>query len=113
MIEDVKIKWPFESGMTSQGAGKNEIAMRVCDEIGGEIISADSVQVYRQLEIGANKPCHEERKRVPHHLLDIVDTHTDFTAGTWCREGNLNQSTSQSCLLYEAGLVGADGICQC
>ncbi len=106
-IEDIK-EWPFKSGITSQGAGKNKIAMRVCDELGGEIVSADSVQVYRQLEIGANKPSREERKRVPHHLVDLVDTHADFTAGAWCREGDPNQP----CLVYEVESVGADSIYQ-
>ncbi len=88
--------------MTSQGVGKNEIAMRVCDELGGEIVSADSVQVYRQLEIGANKPSCEERKRVPHHLLDLVDTCADFTAGAWWREGDPppppNPTKTMSCM---------------
>jgi len=53
--------------------GKSELALRLAEEFGGEIISADSRQIYRGLDIGTAKPTAEERRRVPHHLLDVVD----------------------------------------
>ena len=53
--------------------GKSEIALRLAEPLGGEIISADSMQVYRGLDIGTAKPSPAERARVPHHLIDICD----------------------------------------
>jgi tRNA dimethylallyltransferase len=60
--------------------GKTDLALDVASDFGGEIISADSMQVYRHLDIGTSKPTQEERKRVPHHLIDIVDPDGDFNA---------------------------------
>lgn len=54
-------------------SGKTEIAIRVAEKIGGEIISVDSVQVYRGFDIGSGKPSGEEKSRAPHHLIDIAD----------------------------------------
>ncbi|MDF1554892.1 MAG: tRNA (adenosine(37)-N6)-dimethylallyltransferase MiaA [Deferrisomatales bacterium] len=54
-------------------AGKSALALQVAEELGGEIISADSMQVYRHLDIGTAKPGPAERARVPHHLVDYVD----------------------------------------
>lgn len=53
--------------------GKSDFAIRLAELVGGEIVSADSVQVYRGLDIGTAKPTLEARRRVPHHLIDIVD----------------------------------------
>ena len=53
--------------------GKTELAMRVAERIGGEIVSADSVQIYRRFDIGSGKPSAEERGRVAHHLVDAFD----------------------------------------
>jgi tRNA dimethylallyltransferase len=49
------------------------LALRVAERLGGEIVSADSRQVYRGLDIGTAKPTAQERARVPHHLIDVVD----------------------------------------
>lgn len=62
--------------------GKSAIAMEVCKRLGGEIVSCDSVQVYRDLAIGANKPSAQEKRDVPHHLVDVVEPAEVFTAGT-------------------------------
>ncbi|MCW3490715.1 tRNA (adenosine(37)-N6)-dimethylallyltransferase MiaA [Dethiobacter alkaliphilus] len=59
--------------------GKTAVAIEVAKKLGGEIISADSVQVYRGLDIGAAKPSREEREAVVHHLLDIVDPADNYT----------------------------------
>ncbi len=55
------------------GVGKSALALALADEIGGEIVSADSVQVYRGFDIGSAKPSLEEQRAVPHHLVDICD----------------------------------------
>jgi tRNA dimethylallyltransferase len=60
--------------------GKSEIAMLLAERLGGEIISVDSMQVYRGLDIGTAKPSPEERARVPHHLLDVVELTEPFDA---------------------------------
>src|ERR1700723_2777236 len=61
----------FIAGPTA--VGKSEIALALAEKLGGEIISADSMQVYRGLDIGTAKPSAAERARVPHHLLDVCD----------------------------------------
>jgi len=62
------------------GVGKSEAAIHLALRFGGEIINADSMQVYRGFDIGTAKPSLEDRRRVPHHLLDIVDPSVQFTA---------------------------------
>lgn len=54
-------------------SGKTELAIRVCERVSGEIVSADSVQIYRGFDIGSGKPTAEERARAPHHLIDVLD----------------------------------------
>jgi tRNA dimethylallyltransferase len=68
----------FIGGPTA--AGKSEIALALAEKIGGEIISVDSMQVYRGLDIGTAKPSPPERNRVPHHLIDICDLRETFDA---------------------------------
>ena len=59
--------------MGPTASGKSELAFKFAIENGAEIISADSMQVYRGLNIGTAKPFEEERRKVPHHMLDILD----------------------------------------
>lgn len=54
-------------------SGKTELAVRLAEALGGEIISADSVQVYRHFDIGTGKPSPDERRRAAHHLIDVVE----------------------------------------
>ncbi|MCP4448660.1 MAG: tRNA (adenosine(37)-N6)-dimethylallyltransferase MiaA [Myxococcales bacterium] len=63
------------------GAGKTELALRVAESVGAEIVSADSQQVYRGMDIGTGKATAEEQGRVPHHLLDVLDPNEEMTAG--------------------------------
>jgi len=62
------------------GVGKSAAAMALAGAIGGEIITCDSMQVYRGFDIGTDKPSAEDRQKVTHHLLDIVDGLSQFTA---------------------------------
>ena len=68
------------------GSGKSELALRLAEEIGGEIVNADSMQIYRGMDIGTAKPSAEEQARVPHDLLDIVSPDVNFTASDFRRE---------------------------
>jgi tRNA dimethylallyltransferase len=67
--------------------GKSELAMRVAREVGGEIVNADALQVYRGLDIGTAKPTVEERREVPHHLIDLLAPEERFSAGEHARRG--------------------------
>ncbi len=60
-------------------SGKSELALRLCERFGGEIISGDSMQIYRGMDIGTAKPTREETKRVPHHLIDIAEITEAFS----------------------------------
>ena len=59
--------------------GKSDLAVAVAQEIDAEIVNADSMQLYRSMDIGTAKLSLEERKGIPHHLLDVVDVSTDVT----------------------------------
>jgi tRNA dimethylallyltransferase len=61
-------------------SGKSEVALALADTLGGEIVSVDSMQVYRGLDIGTDKPSPEARARVPHHLIDVVEVTEPFDA---------------------------------
>ena len=73
----------FIAGPTA--VGKSEIALRLAEKISGEIISVDSMQVYRGLDIGTAKPSPAERARVPHHLIDVCDLSEAFDAAQFIR----------------------------
>jgi tRNA dimethylallyltransferase len=66
--------------------GKTAVALEVAEKVDGEIVIADSRQVYRGLEIGTAKPTADERSRVAHHLLDVVDLGRRFTAADFAVE---------------------------
>ena len=60
--------------------GKSAVALELADLVSGEIISVDSMQVYRGLNVGTAKPTAADQARVPHHLIDVVDLHESFDA---------------------------------
>jgi tRNA dimethylallyltransferase len=68
-------------------SGKSALAMRVADRIGGEIVSADSRQVYRGMDIGTAKATAEERARIRHHLIDVVDPGERYDVLRYQRDG--------------------------
>ena len=67
------------------GSGKTSLSVALGRRFDGEIVSCDSVAVYRGLEIGSAKPSAEQRTLVPHHLLDVVDPDAFYTAGDYSR----------------------------
>ncbi len=72
--------------MGPTASGKSALALRLARERNGEIISCDSLQVYRGLDIGSAKPSPEEQSAVPHHLIDVVDPGGDFSAAEYSRQ---------------------------
>ena len=63
--------------------GKTDLAVRFALDIGGEVVNCDSMQVYKGMDIGTAKPRSEEKRGIPHHLLDIVDPDEDFNASIY------------------------------
>ena len=72
----------FIAGPTA--SGKSAVALEVAQQQNGEIISVDSMQVYRGLDLGTAKPTVEERVRVPHHLIDILEFNRILQCGKFC-----------------------------
>ena len=67
------------------GSGKTALSLTLGERFSGEIVSCDSVAVYRGMDLGTAKPAHEERARLPHHLIDVADPDQPFTAGEYSR----------------------------
>lgn len=67
-------------------SGKTAYSIELADKIGGEIISADSRLVYKGLDIGTAKPTIEERKGIPHYMIDIVEPEVEYSAGLYVKE---------------------------
>jgi tRNA dimethylallyltransferase len=67
------------------GSGKTALSLALADKFDGEIVSCDSMAVYRGMEQGTAKPSKEECARVPHHLIDVADPDEPFTAGEYSR----------------------------
>ncbi len=70
--------------ITGQTAsGKERVAVEVAARLGGEMISADSMKVYRGMDVGTAKASHEQRAKAPHHLLDVADPGETFSTARW------------------------------
>jgi len=68
-------------------SGKTALSLALGERFGGEIVSCDSVAVYKGMDIGSAKPSREEQARFPHHLIDVADPSAEFTAGEYARQG--------------------------
>lgn len=90
------------------GTGKSELALRVAEEFGGEVLSCDSLQIYRYFDIGTAKLPMADRRGIPHHLIDIVDPDQVFTAGEFARLGRqaLAEISGRGALPVIAGGTG-------
>jgi tRNA dimethylallyltransferase len=89
-------------------SGKSALALRLARDAGGEIVSCDSQQVYRGLDVGTAKATPEERAEVPHHLLDVVDPDEPFSAAEYARRARaaLGEITARGRLAIVAGGTG-------
>jgi tRNA dimethylallyltransferase len=77
-------KLPIIIGPTA--VGKTDIAIHVAKEIEGEILSADSRQVYQGMDIGTSKPTPEEQRQIKHHLIDLVSPDVHYSSGDYARD---------------------------
>lgn len=69
------------------GSGKTALSLALGQRFNGEIVSCDSVAVYRGMDLGSAKPTREQQMRLPHHLIDVADPTHPFTAGNYCEQG--------------------------
>lgn len=69
-------------------SGKSALAVRIALELDGEVVSADSMQVYRGMDIGTAKPDIEERRGIPHHMIDVADVSEDWSVGRYTQEAS-------------------------
>jgi tRNA dimethylallyltransferase len=67
-------------------SGKTELAIEIAERFDGEVINADSMQIYRELDVGTAKPSLAQRARVPHHMLDVVAPNAQYNAGLYQRD---------------------------
>lgn len=65
-------------------SGKTALAVELAKSLNGEVISCDSMQVYKQMNIGTAKPTEEEMQGIPHHMLDVADPREDFSVSRYC-----------------------------
>lgn len=75
------VRWIAVAGPTA--GGKSALALSLAERLGGEIVNADSRQVFRGMDVGTAKPTPDERRRVPHHLFDVVDPDEPFDAAIY------------------------------
>ena len=88
--------------------GKTELAVNLALEFGGEIISADSMQVYRYLDIGTAKPSMDERKGIKHHLIDVVNPDEEFNAALFAQKARaiISESAGKGKPVFVVGGTG-------
>lgn len=83
MVQAHRIKTVALVGCTS--VGKSETALHLAQSFDGEIVGADSMQIYRSFDIGTGKLTEEERRGIPHYMIDICDGDCDFSVGEYVR----------------------------
>lgn len=86
MVVPIEKGAPLIAIVGPTAAGKSALALALAESLDGEIVNYDSVQVYRGFDIGSGKLAPEERRGVPHHLLDGLEAEEQFTAGDYRRE---------------------------
>ncbi len=90
------------------GAGKTGLAIDLARQFNGEIVGADSMQIYRRMDIGTAKPTPAERAAVPHHMIDIVDPDQDFDAAAYAQlaTGIIRQTIARGRTVFVVGGTG-------
>ena len=90
------------------GIGKTTVGIELAGELGGEIISADSMQIYRHMDIGTAKPTAEEQAQIVHHMIDIVNPDEDFDAAQFLSQARriIAELDSRGCIPFVVGGTG-------
>src|SRR6266511_1217503 len=68
------------------GSGKTRLGLALAEKLSAEIVSMDSMALYRGMDIGTAKPTPEERRRVPHHLIDVLDPWESASVAWWLQQ---------------------------
>ena len=102
------VQRPLVAVVGPTGSGKSELALLIAERFHGEVVNCDSLQVYRNFDIGTAKLPPTERRGIAHHLIDIVDPDELFTAGEYARMGRaaIADITSRGALPVVAGGTG-------
>ena len=81
-------------------SGKSDLAVEICRRFGGEVVSADSMQIYKGMDIATAKPTEEEKKNIPHHMMDFLDNSEDYSV-------SLYQQAASECIadIHSRGLL--------
>lgn len=81
-------------------SGKSDLAVEICRRFGGEVVSADSMQIYKGMDIATAKPTDEEKKNIPHHMMDFLDNSEDYSVA-------LYQQAASECIsdIHSRGLL--------
>jgi tRNA dimethylallyltransferase len=116
----MKRQQPILALVGPTATGKSAVALCLAESIGGVIISADSMQVYRGMDIGTAKPSLEDRKRIPHFLIDVADPTRNFSVADYVElaEPILEENVSAGRPVIVCGGTGyyvralIDGICE-
>lgn len=89
-------------------SGKTKLAIEIAKQNNGEIISVDSRQIYKEIDIGSAKPSMEEREGIPHHLIDIIDLNQEYTVADFCDDAKnkIKEITNRGKLPILAGGTG-------
>ena len=77
------IERPLIAVVGPTAVGKTSVSLALAERVGGEIVSADSRQIYKHLTIGTAKPTPDEMEQVPHHLVDVIDPDVWMTLGEY------------------------------
>lgn len=64
-------------------SGKSDLAVEICRRFGGEVVSADSMQIYKGMDIATAKPTEEEKQNIPHHMMDFLDNTEDYSVALY------------------------------
>ena len=67
-------------------SGKTALAVELAKELDGEVVSCDSMQVYRRMDIGTAKPTEAEMQGIPHHMIDVADPREDYSVSRYCKD---------------------------
>src|SRR5262249_55871862 len=89
-VEGIMIE-PFQNAYVltgPTGSGKTELGLQLAERLGAEIISMDSMALYRGMDIGTAKASVEERKRVPHHMVDVLDPWESASVAWWIEKAS-------------------------
>jgi tRNA dimethylallyltransferase len=85
-VASKKSEKPIYAIVGSTASGKTALGVELALRVGGEIINCDSVQIYKKIQIATAKPSEEEKRGVPHHLIDYVAPEINYTAADWAAD---------------------------